>query len=52
MFNFENVIPSTHFIIELQKLVLNSSLMVFDSEYFQQIFDLIMGKNVALLNLY
>ena len=45
---------NTHFIIELLDLVLHSSLMVFDGEYFQQIFGLIMGTNVApiLTNMY
>jgi len=53
-FDFQNVIPNAHFIIELLDLVLNSSLMVFDGEYFQQIFGLIMGTNVApiLTNIY
>ena len=44
-FDFQNVIPNAHFIIDLLELVLNSSLMVFDGEYFQQIFGLIMGTN-------
>ena len=53
-FDFENVIPNAHFIIELLDLVLNSSLMTFDGEYFQQIFGLIMGTNVTpiLTNIY
>ena len=53
-FEYQNVIPNAHFIIELLDLVLNSSLMVFDGEYFQQIFGLIMGTNVApiLTNIY
>jgi len=53
-FDFQNVIPNAHFIIDLLDLVLNSSLMVFDGEYFQQIFGLIMGTNVApiLTNIY
>jgi hypothetical protein len=53
-FDYQNVIPNAHFIIELLDLVLNSSLMVFDGEYFQQIFGLIMGTNVApiLTNIY
>ena len=53
-FDFQNVIPNAHFIIELLDLVLHSSLMVFDGEYFQQIFGLIMGTNVApiLTNIY
>ena len=50
----QNVIPNAHFIIDLLDLVLNSSLMVFDGEYFQQIFGLIMETNVApiLTNIY
>ena len=53
-FDFQNVIPNAHFIIELLDLVLNSSLMTFDGEFFQQIFGLIMGTNVApiLTNIY
>ena len=46
-FDFQNVIPNAHFIIDLLELVLNSSLMVWDGEYFWQIFGLIMGTNVA-----
>ena len=53
-FDFQNVIPNARFIIKLLDLVLNSSLMVFDGKYFQQIFGLIMGTNVApiLTNIY
>ena len=53
-FDYQDVIPNAHFIIELLDLVLNSSLMMFDGEYFQQIFGLIMGTNVApiLTNIY
>ena len=53
-FDFQEIIPNAHFIIELLDLVLHSSLMVFDGEYFQQIFGLIMGTNVApiLTNIY
>jgi hypothetical protein len=54
MFDYQNVIPNAHFIIEQLDLVLNSSLRVFNGEYFQQIFGLIMGTNVApiLTNIY
>ena len=53
-FEFQNVIPNAHFIIELLDLVLNSRLMTFHGEYFQQIFGLIMETNVApiLTNIY
>ena len=53
-FDFQNVIHNAHFISELLDLVLNTSLMVFDGEYFQQIFGLMMGTNVApiLTNIY
>ena len=53
-FEFQDVIPNAHFIIELLELVLSNSVMVFDGEYFQQIFGLIMGTNVApiLTNIY
>ena len=44
---YENVIPNTNFIIELLEIVLRNSLMTFDGEYFQQIFGVIMGTNVA-----
>jgi hypothetical protein len=46
-FDYQNVIPNTHFIIELLDLVLNRSLRTFDGKYFQQFFGLIMGTNVA-----
>ena len=51
---FQNVIPNAHFIIELLGLVLTKSMMSFDCEYFQQIFGIIMGTNVApiLANIY
>ena len=53
-FDFQNVIPNAHFIIKLLDLVLKSSLMTLDGEYFQQIFGLIMGTNIApiLTNMY
>jgi len=53
-YDFQNVIPNAHFIIELLESVLNSSFMTFDGKYFQQIFGLIMGTNVApiLTNIY
>ena len=51
---FQNVISNAHFIIELLDIVLKNSLMSFDKEYFQQIFGIIMGTNLApiLANLY
>ena len=45
-FDYHNVLLNVHFIIKLLDLVLNSSLMVFDGEYFQHIFGLIMGKQM------
>ena len=35
------------FVIDLLEVVLKNSLMSFDGEYFQQIFGVIMGTNVA-----
>ena len=54
VFQFQNVISNAHFVIELLETVLKNSLMMFDKEYFQQIFGIIMGTNLApiLANLY
>ena len=54
VFQFQNVISNTHFVIELLDIVLKNSLMTFDREYFQEIFGIIMGTNLApiLANLY
>ena len=54
VFQFQNVIQNAHFVIELLEIVLKNSLMEFDKEYFQQIFGIIMGSNLApiLANLY
>ena len=54
IFEYKNVIPNADFIIELLNIVLENSLMEFHGEYFQQIFGIIMGTNVApiLANLY
>ena len=54
VFQFQNVIQNAHFVIELLEIVLKNSLMEFDKEYFQQIFGIIMGTNLApiLANLY
>jgi hypothetical protein len=53
-FDFQNVIPNAHFIMKLLDLVLKSSLMTFDGKYFQQMFCLIKGTNIAsiLTNIY
>ena len=50
----QDVIPNANFIIELLEIILKNSLMTFDGEYFQQIFGVIMGTNVApiLANIY
>ena len=59
MFDFQNVISKSHFIIDLLALVLRNSLMSFDGEYFQEDFGIIMGtceaailasKYMAMLN--
>ena len=54
VFQFQNVIPNAHFVIELLDIVSKHSLMSFDKEYFQQIFGRIMGNNLApiLANVY
>ena len=54
VFQFQNVVQNAHFVIELLEIVLKNSLMKFDKEYFQQIFGIIMGTNLApiLANLY
>ena len=54
VFEYKEVISNADFIIDLLELVLKNSLMEFHSEYFQQIFGIIMGTNVApiLANLY
>ena len=51
---YQDVIPNTNFIIELLEIILKNSLMTFDGEYFQQIFGVIMGTNIApiLANIY
>ena len=51
---FDDVIPNAEFIIELLNVILKNSLMTFNGEYFQQIFGVIMGTNVApiLANIY
>ena len=47
VFQFQNVIPNAHFVIELLDIMLKNSLMKFDKEYFQQNFGIIMGTNLA-----
>ena len=44
---FKNVIPNADFVVELLTVILKNSLMTFNGEYFQQIFGVIMGTNVA-----
>ena len=54
VFEYKDVISNAEIIIDLLELVLEHSLMEFNGEYFQQIFGIIMGTNVApiLANLY
>ena len=54
VFQFQNVISNAQFVVELLEIVLKNSLMTLDNEYFQQIFGIIMGTNLApiLANLY
>ena len=44
---YTHVISNADFIIDLLELVLKNSLMEFHGEYFQQMFGIIMGTNVA-----
>ena len=52
--DWESLYTNAHFVIELLEIVLKNSLMTFDKEYFQQIFEIKMGTNLApiLANLY
>ena len=54
VFEYKEIITNADFIIDLLEVVLKNSLMEFEGEYFQQIFGIIMGTNVApiLANLY
>ena len=54
VWKYGNVIPNAEFIVELLDVILKNSLMTFDGEYFQQIFGVIMGTDVApiLANIY
>jgi len=51
---FADVIQNADFVIELLNVILKNSLMTFNGEFFQQIFGVIMGTNVApiLANIY
>ena len=46
-FKYQNVIPSTHFIRELMEIVLNSTVIKFQEEFFLQILGIVMGTNLA-----
>ena len=46
-FKYQNVIPNSHFIMELMELVLNSAVMKFQEELFLQILGIVMGTNLA-----
>ena len=54
VFKYRDVISNADFIIDSLEIVLENSLMEFHGEYFQQIFGIIMGTNVApiIANLY
>ena len=54
VFEYKNEISNAEFIIDLLEIVLENSSMEFHGEYFQQIFGIIMGTNVApiIANLY
>ena len=47
VWEYQDVILNAEFVIDLLEVVLKNSLMSFDGEYFQQIFGVIMGTNVA-----
>ena len=44
---YNDVIPYAEFIIKLLNVILNNSLMTFNGEYFQKMFRVKMGTNVA-----
>ena len=46
-FKYQNVIPNSHFIMELMELVLNSAVMKFQEDFFLQILGIVMGTNLA-----
>ena len=43
VWEYQNVIRNTEFLVEILDVNLKNSLMMFDGEYFQQIFGVIMG---------
>ena len=47
VWKYQNVIPNAGFVVELLEVILKNSLLTFDGKYFQQIFSVIMGTNVA-----
>ena len=51
---YQNVIPNSHFIMELMELVLNCAVMKFHEEFFLRILGIVMGTNLApiLTNIY
>ena len=51
---FKDAIANAKFVAELFNVILKNSLMMFNGEYFQQIFGVIMGTNMApiLANIY
>ena len=54
MLESKNILNNSDFVIELLELVLRNGLIEFHGEYFQHIFGIIMGTNVApiLANIY
>ena len=53
-FKHQNLIPNAHFIMELMDLVPNCARMKFQEDFFMQIFEIVMGTNLApiLTNIY
>ena len=47
MLRFQNVIPNSHLVIELLDLVLKSSLLTLNGNYFQQFVGISMGTSIA-----
>ena len=47
MFEFQNIIPNTHLVVELLDLVLKPYAHAVSWNFFQQIFGSIMGTNIA-----
>ena len=47
VWEYEDATPNAEFVVELLEVIVKNSLMTVDGEYFQQIFGVMMGTNVA-----